>query len=561
MDIDLFLDQEIEHLEEEVEEQKEDQKKEIKKEEASITPDNIFKDIHASLLSGNIEKAEELYSGLWSKIIKESLRWDQENYDLLLKVNTGLNKSLRDLEIQTKNKISEIRQLIDSTKQDLNDGNEQEAVNNYNKIDEEYHMIPNLFINEKKDFYIKEVLPLYSQLINKTEEKFSSKLKEIESRIKVLVMSIKKSIKKGNNEQALHDYSECISLFNSLPEGYLVKKISLAGDILEIYKETSIIHEIKELNSKLEPELREQFLPKTVPVKPSLPKNMPLPPSPPRSKKQKIDLNKDKLVDTLIRNKLERAHIKIERGNERGADKDLKGVLRLDPDNKEAKHLIHRPHIEKEHRKEQEDKPKTSLHKDKHLAKPKEGFKPAKKKEISSGLKEKLVQNKLERAQIRISRGKREEALADLHSVLKIDPGNSKAREMIDKAKQDQTALKDENDDKNKQEIIQAKNILKSRPKKIGLSQRQAYHKPVAGKSESLINKKDNQKHNVSFAVPAKISDKLRKELVVRKLERAELRIKKGKSDDAVKDLKDVLRLDPENIKAKELMSKISKTS
>lgn len=543
MDVDEFLDKEMGLNSPQVNEDDEFEKELMQKDDPSLDIDeeitqeednfelkdkdeeekeekgDPFDLIEKSINDGNVEKAEFYYSKIWIELGKERFTWDKSRYERLIRIDNKLRLLAIKYHESSAIQIKNIQRLISQAKNLLENRQRENALKVYTEIINIYNKIPPIFLEDKKKIYVDEVLPLYQDIIKDMENNFFSNFSSEISKVDELLGLAKVQLKMKNVQKAVKTYNDCISLFNSLPEGYFLKKLELGSRILEIYKELTIIIEIADLEAILknnegpkdeEPNQQDRKISAVTegPI---------IPPERPTSTTQKLSM------ESLKKQLVQRENAKeMYTGSFKGREE--KNILTQNSEVTEETKKVNEI-LEDLDKSVIKEKPISSL---KDTAKKLKEEKSGKRNEISqvsmtSSLKKELCKRKIERAKFRLKKGKIEDAKRDLNDVLRIDPENEEAKVLLgEKPKNDSGNVQD------KLHKIKNDHQLHKTIQKI---------KEVAGHKDNNNNNKD-----------------LTPELVKRRLQRAVLRLKKGDKAKAIEDLKAALRLDPNNEKVKELL-------
>ena len=169
-------------------------------------------------------------------------------------------------------------------------------------------------------------------------------------------------------------------------------------------------------------------------------------------------------------------------------------------------------------------------------------LKPAAKKHSNlSALEDELIKRKLNRAQFEISRGYEKEASEDLQDVLRLDADNIRARKLLESLNLGKEHLSKQT----LRPVHPRPPHFHKKPSHIETLQKTIH--PTGSKPKQITKK------------TSRVSD-LEKELIKRKLNRAQFEISRGYTEEAGKDIQDALRIDADNKKAKELLDSLNGT-
>lgn len=337
-----------------------------------LKSDDYPEKIRLALEKGDFEAAEKLYYESWAML--SSVEWSSKIYDDLIKMGDEMRNALNQVYSETAKKKAFVQEMLDKARANIAQGSYQAALRQYSELTDMHNEIPSFLFEEKRKMH-KDILSLYMELKEKIDFVFLSKFNSSLSQIRQLINSAKLSLKGMDMEMAKGIYSEIIRIYSSLPAGFLSAKIFIANDILQLYKEISISLEIRALEIQLgaaragakitEPEktarIRQQLFVEAAMPKArsaakreienlrelSLQRKMKLSKHGADAIKRLSTLPKTKrsqadLKGMLIRRRMERARLRVGSGNYSEAKKDFESVLRLDPDNAEAKGMLSR---------------------------------------------------------------------------------------------------------------------------------------------------------------------------------------------------------------------------
>ena len=196
-------------------------------------------------------------------------------------------------------------------------------------------------------------------------------------------------------------------------------------------------------------------------------------------------------------------------------------------------------------------------------------LKPAAKKHSRlSALEGELIKRKLERAQFEINRGYKKEASEDLQDVIRLDADNMRARKLLESlnfgkgSPKRMTAIPPASG----VEALKRENIAQVKEHLSKQALRPVHPRPVyfhkkplyAGTLQKTIYPAGSKPEPIAKKTP-RVSA-LEKELIKRKLNRAQFEINRGYKEEAGRDIQDVLRIDAGNKKAKELLDSLNET-
>lgn len=255
MDIDQFLDREVPDV------KKASAPEDVTNKEHDAD-EGILNKLNQSIQKNDLLEAEKLYSQIWSKITDEKLTWSESLHTALTEVNRKLLDILVRFSSEVGGRINIINGLIARARENLKRGKNESALTIYSEIMEIYNGIPDIFLVEKRKIH-HEVLILYRELRNSIDEEFFQDFSSRASQIHNYIYSAKVELQKHNIQDAIKFYTSCLTLYNTLPNGFFVHKLQLSNKILELYKEITIILEISSLKSKLTPGIEKESLRRT----------------------------------------------------------------------------------------------------------------------------------------------------------------------------------------------------------------------------------------------------------------------------------------------------------
>ena len=398
MDIDEFLDREISlrEIDKKIDIESEGLKLEYPKAKDEIKEyakeNDYLTKIKQALEKNDFNAAEKLYYELWTRL-SGNIEWDQDIHDNLIKISNEIKNALNEVYSKANKKGAFAQNLLKKTKENIMQGNYQAALIQHSELTDIYNEIPDFLFEEKRKMH-NEILNLYMGLKEKINFVFLNKFNASLSQIKQMMDSASLSLKNMDLDNAKNIYLDIIKVYTDLPAGFLFSKIGIGKDILELYKELSISLEIKFLEGLLSKEKFEikpfgnkeiERLRKMTNVfdkpaqaekhieKPQLFGQAP-------QMKTKISLHDKEikrlremslqrkggfkrprasamerlssitktskthpeLKNLLIKRRLQRAKLEMDKGFYNEAKKDLESVLRLDTDNTEAKDLLNK---------------------------------------------------------------------------------------------------------------------------------------------------------------------------------------------------------------------------
>ncbi len=135
-------------------------------------------------------------------------------------------------------KKTEIINLLEETKQSINEGNMHLAIKLYGKIRKIYNSLSEGFLQEKAELQAK-IIPLYEKILLGYKKITSDDMENKTIKIEELSKLINQSITKKDLESAKDTYNKIKDVFYSLPEGFLKQKTELHKILLNLYEKLS----------------------------------------------------------------------------------------------------------------------------------------------------------------------------------------------------------------------------------------------------------------------------------------------------------------------------------
>ena len=324
MDIDDFLDKELQV-----------EKKEVVEEDTPILIPKEEKDIIKH------------YFGLWNKISETKFKWDFNLYSEFNRAEKKIKEELGRLLPEIERKKSVIKQLIGKAINEMDNQKYESATRLYSEITDIRNTFPDFFLEGKKEINI-EIFRLYEKLHDQIDSKFINDFKESIAKVDGFINDSLSSLEKGNIEGAKDSYEKAFKSYKELPNGFLTQKIELGNGLLALYRDLSIHLQIKKLQEQLAKKSRTSYryrkstnlrlLSGIIKREKRPEKISPFPNLKTISAETRLE---DKtLLRRLVSRKLERAKINLERGLYLEAKKNIDSILKVDPNNTEAKQLL-----------------------------------------------------------------------------------------------------------------------------------------------------------------------------------------------------------------------------
>ncbi len=298
------------------------------------------------------------YFELWDKVSEAEFRWDNDLYAELDNATNKIKEKLSTLLSEKKREKSIIGQLISKATNELENRNYEAATKLFSEISDIRKTFPDFLLEEKKDLN-KEIVLLYEKLHDQIDSKFIRDLKASIAEVDSLISSSYSSLDAKDIDKAKILYEKALRIYKHLPNGFLSKKIELGTGLLRLYKDLSIHTQIKDLQQQLDKKFAMSY--KHVSSDQHLQRLSELikqgnfkkaPESSVFSKlktitKEKQTVQNKKRLSKMIARKLERAKTSLKKKNYLEVKKDIDAILKVDPNNKEAKKIMDKIAVKK----------------------------------------------------------------------------------------------------------------------------------------------------------------------------------------------------------------------
>ena len=343
MDIDEFLDKELQT------------KKESAEQESSSGTDKVEK-----IEEKSIEEIKEAgpikhYFELWKKISDLKLKWDHNLYSELNKAGNEAKESLNKSMLTIDRDKHEVRRLIGKVIRELRNKNYGASTRSYAELSGIRDRIPGFFLEEKKKIN-KEIFEVYQKLHDQLDSRFIKDFKVSIEKINNLIESAFSNMD-IDVDKAKSFYEKALDLYKDLPNGFMPQKLELGKQLITLYKDLSIQSQIKNLRKQLSKgkdyrytveDERLKRLSEIIKVR-AKPRGLKVSPHPnlramPAQGAQPIQ-NKT-LLSHLVDRKLDRAEINLQKGLNLEAKKNIEAILNVDPENVKAKELLNKIPVE-----------------------------------------------------------------------------------------------------------------------------------------------------------------------------------------------------------------------
>lgn len=327
MDIDEFLDKEL----------VEEKEKQVK-EDASQPKENTAETKEETNIKHFLE--------LWKKISEAKFKWDLRLYNELSETGEKARQEFYKASVNVDREKKAIKRLIGKVLDETEKKNYEEATKLYSEIKEMQNKIPDFMMEEKKGLN-REIFLLYQKMHEGMDRKFVNDFRLVVDKINTLIRDSFMSLNADDLEKAKVLYEKVIEEYKALPNGFMEKKLELGENILKLYKDISIQTQINELQQQLSGGDYKGFdsynrLKELTQSVESTQEKKPLHEAIHQSFKLKPDVHipERMLLNRLISRKLERARINIKKSLYAEAKRNLTAVLRVDPENNEAKKIL-----------------------------------------------------------------------------------------------------------------------------------------------------------------------------------------------------------------------------
>jgi len=328
MDIDEFLDKELQA----------EKKEDVEKADVSET----------SKEENDIIKH---YFELWNKVSETKFKWDNNLYTELNKSGNEVKDRLSNLSTEMDRKKNRIKQLIGRAISELENKNYESATKLYGEISDMRKSFPDFLLEQKKELN-REIFLLYEKLHDQIDSKFINDLKDSIAKIDHLISDSYSNFDNNDIDKAKIFYEKALEIYKDLPNGFLLRKIEIGTRLLSLYKDLSIQTEIKTLKQQLVKKSRLGYgqsdeklgnlseMIENKNLKNAKASEIPAFSNPMSVDRKRHTIQEKTLLSRLIARKLDRAKINLKKGLYFEVKKNLGSVLRVDPENAEAKQML-----------------------------------------------------------------------------------------------------------------------------------------------------------------------------------------------------------------------------
>ena len=298
----------------------------------------------------NTEGSIVQFQQFWSKISDTKLKWDSKLYSEVSETAEKAKQELYKSSINLDKEKKTIKYLIGKALDQLDKKNYDEASKLFSDIGAMRDKIPDFMMEEKKELD-KEIFSLSQKLHEGIDRAFTGNFWSSVNKIETTLKDAFLSFDAADLERAKSLYDQALQDFKSLPNGFTQKKLGIGENLLKLYKDLSIQLQINELQQQLSIkgnsykgingyEKLRQLADSAESIKGPINGSVY---GQPKSTHviQPLQLISDRsLLNRLIIRKLDRARINLKKELYHEAKRNLDSVLRVDPENKEAKKLL-----------------------------------------------------------------------------------------------------------------------------------------------------------------------------------------------------------------------------
>ena len=329
------------------------------------------------------------YFELWDKVSDSKFKWDSGLYTELNKARNEVKAELDRLTSTTEKDKNAIKHLIVKAQSELKNKDHEAATHSYSEISDIQNKFPKFLLEEKKELN-KEIFKLYEKLHDQIDSKFINDFRESIAKVQDIIREAFSNLERSDIKNAKNLYEKALEAYKDLADGFLTEKLELGNQLLSLYKELSIHTQIKDLQQQLDKRLirscqhtsiggdkrllrsyqhtgtdslkhLSQIAKNNKETKERISTLSKL--SAISSKKaeahekssvfsklsdisQKKRIHSETLLPRLISRKLDRAKTSLKRGLYLEAKKNINAILKVDPDNAEAKQLLNEVPVE-----------------------------------------------------------------------------------------------------------------------------------------------------------------------------------------------------------------------
>jgi len=192
------------------------------------------------ITQGNFPTAKQTYIQIKKSYDSLPIKFLQQKSKIetdLIRLNNELSIALQKEELKRiKQGIGVINTLLKQGTEQIKNKQIDESVQTYNKIKEEYNSLPEGLYGEKTQL-AENILTFFQTLTNITNTLHKKDMEEKEKKIIQLVNKIESEIIKRNVEKAIDVYTELKTVYETLPPGFLDKKLDIQEKMINIYRQ------------------------------------------------------------------------------------------------------------------------------------------------------------------------------------------------------------------------------------------------------------------------------------------------------------------------------------
>lgn len=289
---------------------------------------------------------------LWGKVAEAKFKWDGNLYSEINRAAEKVKEQLDNVLLELGKDKKAIKKLIGKALIEIENKNYEAAAKLYSEISDMRNKFPDFLLEDKKELN-REIFMLYGKLHDQIDLKFIEDFKGSIAKVKEFIRNSMLSIDDGDTEKAKVMYENALEAYKSLPNGFLQQKMELGSELLKLYKDLSIQTQITELQQQLSTpninyahlrgdsklvQLSEIIKHKRALTDTYLPNSV----QSIRAVSLQPHIPDKPLLSQLISRKLKRARINMEKELYSEVKRNIDAVLKVDPDNAEARQLLRR---------------------------------------------------------------------------------------------------------------------------------------------------------------------------------------------------------------------------
>ena len=309
MDIEDFLDRETQ--------QTGNAKFTIKKSEQPSFSKAAFSDDFASLVNR--------YQDTWQRINVADFQWQQSMEEEIAGIQEAIQHELQKEAKNAQEYMQKAATLLKSLRMAVQQKNFEQAVVLYEQAKSFVDSVHPAFSREKQPLET-DLFSIYQQIQQYVSEHTNKDARIALHHVENSIVAAKTKLQGNDIEGSKFYFREAYQHYQSLPDAMMREKLALGKNLFKLYKEISIYQQIKELKKQLglgaieavkAPEQKDVF-----------------------TLDDRKQLHSQHLIKNLAAMKLRRAKAHVQKGFFVDARKDIEAILKLSPDNAEAKALL-----------------------------------------------------------------------------------------------------------------------------------------------------------------------------------------------------------------------------